>query len=94
MRRNRISVWVAAICLMLALGIAGAHSHHDHDHEIDLTHECGACILVADLDVGDVPASSAVPATGQKQVISPDLSQALISFELVEEKARDPPINT
>ena len=75
---------------MLALGIAGAHSHH----EIDLTHECGACILVADLDVGDVPASSAVPATGQKQVISPDLSQALISFELVEEKARDPPINT
>ena len=94
MRRNRISVWVAAICLMLALGIAGAHSHQDDDHEIDLTHKCVACILIADLDVGDVPASLSISGTIQRQIILPALSPALLSFELVEEKARDPPLNT
>jgi len=94
MRANRLSVWVAAIYLSLALGFAGLHSHQDDGDAGDLTHKCTACLVVSDLDDVDVPAGVSISGLSQKQLVLPELSLALLSFELVEAKARAPPVNS
>ena len=94
MRRNRLSVWVAAIYLSLALGFAGVHSHQDDGDTVDPTHNCVACLVVSDLDAADVPASLSISGVPQKQVVLPEPRLALLSFELVEAKARAPPLNS
>lgn len=94
MRRNRLSVWVAAIYLTLALGFAGVHSHQGEGDTVDLTHKCVACLVVADLDAADVPASNSIFEISQKQAVLPELSLAILSLTLVETKARDPPSNS
>ena len=94
MRLNRLTVWFAAIYLVLALGVAGGHSHHHDEDPGDLTHECIACLVVSDLDSADVPVDRSVNGASQKQVVLPEVSLALFSFKLVEAKARAPPLNS